>query len=202
MMRENHEEGDNAVLEDNKWPWWMMFLWSKNTNDKRLNDKDDYGIATVRTQVAWGQELLTHNRQCAPAAMVISSILLRRLEQWWGPIGMSIMSCWSQFKEHKDLYHYSSHIHQPTWCWKWSCLVSMDNPAGNEELCELVRELLSAGAYEPWIQVFFTLALIFSCLQDLIAAAQYWHDPLNHTNYAHGKAMIVLGVTTMLMFYP
>ena len=25
--------------------------------------------------------------------------------------------------------------------------------AGNEDLCELVRELLSAGAYEPWIQV-------------------------------------------------
>ena len=78
----------------------------------------------------------------------------------------------------------------------------MDNPAGNEDLCELVRELLSAGAYEPWIQVFFTLALIFSCLQDLIAAAQYWHDPLNHTNYVHGKAMIVLGDTAMLMFYP
>ena len=39
--------------------------------------------------------------------------------------------------------------------------MSMDNPAGNEDLCELVRELLSAGAYEPWIQVLFTLALIF-----------------------------------------
>ena len=25
--------------------------------------------------------------------------------------------------------------------------------AGSEDLCELVRELLSAGAYEPWIQV-------------------------------------------------
>ena len=38
----------------------------------------------------------------------------------------------------------------------------MDNPAGNEDLCELVRELLSAGAYEPWIQVFFyAIALIF-----------------------------------------
>jgi len=45
---------------------------------------------------------------------------------------------------------------------------------GSEDLCELVRELLSAGAYEPWIQ-------------DLIAAAQYWHDPLNNTNYAQGS---------------
>jgi len=50
---------------------------------------------------------------------------------------------------------------------------------GNEDLCELVRELLSAGAYEPWIQ-------------DLIAAAQYWHDPLNHTNYAHGSHYLAL----------
>merc|ERR1712083_112339 len=30
------------------------------------------------------------------------------------------------------------------------------------------------GSFELWIQ-------------DLIAAAQYWHDPLNHTNYAHGS---------------
>ena len=42
-----------------------------------------------------------------------------------------------------------------------TCLVSMDNPAGNEDLCELVRELLSAGAYEPWIQVFFYASLDF-----------------------------------------
>ena len=40
--------------------------------------------------------------------------------------------------------------------------------AGNEELCELVRELLSAGAYEPWIQVFIVsqvaVGFLFSCM--------------------------------------
>merc|ERR1712055_668055 len=41
-------------------------------------------------------------------------------------------------------------------------------------LCELVRELLSFGAYVPW-------------LQDLITPAQYWHDPLNHTAYVQGS---------------
>merc|ERR1711970_1518338 len=45
---------------------------------------------------------------------------------------------------------------------------------GSYELCVLVRELLSAGAYEPWIQ-------------DLVAPAQYWNDPLNHTNYVTGS---------------
>merc|ERR1719500_2225977 len=44
---------------------------------------------------------------------------------------------------------------------------------GSFELCELVNEILSAGAYEPWVQ-------------DLVAPAQYWHDPLNLTNYVHG----------------
>merc|ERR1712098_132151 len=45
---------------------------------------------------------------------------------------------------------------------------------GSYELCVLVRELLSAGAYEPWIQ-------------DLGAPAQYWNDPLNQTNYIAGS---------------
>ena len=32
----------------------------------------------------------------------------------------------------------------------------------------------------------------FIFLQDLIAAAQYWHDPLNHTNYASGSHYLAL----------
>merc|ERR1719430_786448 len=50
---------------------------------------------------------------------------------------------------------------------------------GSEELCNLVRELLSAGAYEPWIQ-------------DLVAPAQYWQDPMNHTNYVDGSHYLAL----------
>ena len=48
------------------------------------------------------------------------------------------------------------------------------SPPGSEELCELVRDLLSAGAYDPFIQ-------------DLVAPAQYWHDPTNLTNFVHGS---------------
>jgi len=42
------------------------------------------------------------------------------------------------------------------------------------ELCELVRRLLSLGAYEPWIQ-------------DLVTPAQYWHDPFNQTHFLAGS---------------
>ena len=49
-----------------------------------------------------------------------------------------------------------------------------ESATGSFVLCELVRELLSAGAYEPWIQ-------------DLVAPAQYWHDPLNQTNFVTGS---------------
>ena len=45
---------------------------------------------------------------------------------------------------------------------------------GFYELCEMARQLLSAGAYVPWIQ-------------DLIAPAQYWHDPLNISSYIAGS---------------
>jgi len=45
---------------------------------------------------------------------------------------------------------------------------------GSYELCELVRRLLSEGAYIPWIQ-------------DLVAPAQYWHDPYNHTAFLAGS---------------
>jgi len=41
-------------------------------------------------------------------------------------------------------------------------------------LCELVRELISLGAYVPWVQ-------------DLVTPAQYWHDPLNATAYLAGS---------------
>merc|ERR1711892_794835 len=41
---------------------------------------------------------------------------------------------------------------------------------GSYELCELVRRLLSQGAYIPWIQ-------------DLVAPAQYWHNPFNQTAF-------------------
>merc|ERR1711936_971836 len=50
---------------------------------------------------------------------------------------------------------------------------------GSLELCELVNEILSAGAYEPWVQ-------------DAVAPAQYWHDPLNLTNYVHGSHYLAI----------
>ena len=85
--------------------------------------------------------------------------------------------------------------------------------AGSEDLCELVRELLSAGAYEPWIQVSgwvgtnawwfpsdlwnFDKCSFF--LKDLIAAAQYWHDPLNNTNYAQGPPFFAQFKTILIL---
>ena len=37
----------------------------------------------------------------------------------------------------------------------------------------------------------------------MIAAAQYWHDPLNHTNYAHGRhhhrGLIIILVVIIIM---
>jgi len=50
---------------------------------------------------------------------------------------------------------------------------------GSEDLCELVRDLLSAGAYDPFIQ-------------DLVAPAQYWHDSNNLTNFIHGSHYLAL----------
>ena len=38
----------------------------------------------------------------------------------------------------------------------------------------MARQLLSAGAYVPWIQ-------------DLLSPAQYWHDPLNISSYLAGS---------------
>jgi len=45
---------------------------------------------------------------------------------------------------------------------------------GSAFLCELVRRLLSEGAYIPWIQ-------------DLITPAQYWHNPLNNEEFLEGS---------------
>jgi len=45
---------------------------------------------------------------------------------------------------------------------------------GSPALCELVRRLLSEGAYIPWIQ-------------DLITPAQYWHNPLNNQEFLEGS---------------
>ena len=67
--------------------------------------------------------------------------------------------------------------------------------SGSFELCELVNELLSAGAYEPWVQdavapaqVCHTLDICpFQCF-----APQYWHDPLNLTNYVEGSHYLAI----------
>jgi len=45
---------------------------------------------------------------------------------------------------------------------------------GSAILCELIRRLLTEGAYIPWIQ-------------DLITPAQYWHDPFNRTGFLAGS---------------
>ena len=42
-----------------------------------------------------------------------------------------------------------------------------------------MRDLLSAGAYDPFIQ-------------DLVAPAQYWHDSTNLTNFVHGSHYLAL----------
>jgi palmitoyl-protein thioesterase len=46
------------------------------------------------------------------------------------------------------------------------CLETVDS----YDLCELARQLLAAAAYDPE-------------LQHLVAPAQYWRDPLNHTEF-------------------
>ncbi|RUS92111.1 hypothetical protein EGW08_000135 [Elysia chlorotica] len=43
-------------------------------------------------------------------------------------------------------------------------------PGENQTLCDEVRKLLNFGAYIPWIQ-------------DFLAQAEYWHDPLNEAEY-------------------
>ena len=53
---------------------------------------------------------------------------------------------------------------------------------GNVLLCELVRQLISLGAYEPWIQVWESFENLLMT-QDLVAPAQYWHDPFNQTHF-------------------
>jgi len=45
---------------------------------------------------------------------------------------------------------------------------------GSYLLCEMVRQLIAAGVYTPWIQ-------------DLVTPAQYYQDPLNITNFIEGS---------------
>ena len=40
------------------------------------------------------------------------------------------------------------------------------------------------------LATFGTLTNAAFFLKDLIAAAQYWHDPLNNTNYAQGPPVL------------
>jgi len=49
-----------------------------------------------------------------------------------------------------------------------------ESTTGSYELCEFVRQILAAAAYDP-------------DMQDLVAPAQYWRDPLNHTNFLEGS---------------
>ena len=76
-----------------------------------------------------------------------------------------------------------------TWVWGrgTSCLwlfvfAIKDLQVGNVLLCELVRQLISLGAYEPWIQVWESFENLLMN-QDLVAPAQYWHDPFNQTHF-------------------
>ena len=61
-------------------------------------------------------------------------------------------------------------------------LLLKDLQVGNVLLCELVRQLISLGAYEPWIQVWESFENLLMN-QDLVAPAQYWHDPFNQTHF-------------------
>jgi len=49
-----------------------------------------------------------------------------------------------------------------------------ESTTGSYLLCEMVRQLIAAGVYTPWIQ-------------NLVTPAQYYQDPLNITNYIEGS---------------
>jgi len=53
------------------------------------------------------------------------------------------------------------------------CLETVDN----YDLCEFVRQILAAAVYDP-------------DMQDLVAPAQYYRDPLNHTNFIEGSKFL------------
>ena len=59
-----------------------------------------------------------------------------------------------------------------------------------------MRELLSAGAYTPWIQDLIAAAQVSphcaTTVRSTIFDLQYWHDPLNQTSYAHGSHYLAL----------
>ena len=69
--------------------------------------------------------------------------------------------------------------------WFFSCSQIFSLQVGNPLLCELARQLISLGAYEPWIQVCDSCKTLsnLSTQQDLVAPAQYWHDPFNQTHF-------------------
>ena len=48
----------------------------------------------------------------------------------------------------------------------------------SETLCNVMRELLSYGAYNDVVQ-------------DILVQAQYWHDPLHHATYAENSQFSV-----------
>ena len=72
-----------------------------------------------------------------------------------------------------------------------SCQAFIGDPVLGPALCELVRRLLNEGAYIPWIQrqwpEYYTSAQNIIMSIDLIAPAQYWHDPFNHTDFLNGS---------------
>ena len=61
-----------------------------------------------------------------------------------------------------------------------------------------MRELLSAGAYTPWVQELIATAqvsvhpTVMRWSSSLIYGLQYWHDPLNQTSYSHGSHYLAL----------
>ena len=71
-----------------------------------------------------------------------------------------------------------------------SCQSFIGDPVLGPALCELVRRLLNEGAYIPWIQRQHQKPHKYDCYiihSDLIAPAQYWHDPFNHTHFLNGS---------------
>lgn len=72
-----------------------------------------------------------------------------------------------------------------------SCQAFIGDPVLGPALCELVRRLLNEGAYIPWIQRQWPdhnhSAHNIILPLDLIAPAQYWHDPFNHTDFLTGS---------------
>jgi hypothetical protein len=64
---------------------------------------------------------------------------------------------------------------------------------GWKELCELVRDILTAGAYDPWLQDVVAPAQALSPYSMIdFTILQYWHDTLNHTAYVAGSHFLAI----------